>query len=490
MVKEYIEEKECRKLNQEFSENLKDYQNRSANLTDEDWLIELIMRKCSHITREQAEIEALEILRSLDVCEHDLSSLEDAGRQGISSEHWLEQKIQESAIGLSAYQYSCILRDFDNSLYRQNMEMAEALSRSSDGHIMMSPNLDGNIAEHMIARTTELQGYIQNKNIKVEVRGVNTANSVDVRAMNLETGKFQNYQLKFGEDAKATIGLIERGNYNNQQIIVPSEQLEEIRNHFKLKGSQKTITDHIEVNGVKGRSFTKAEMKQIQKQAQEDGIMPVLDDYYYSTKEYALSIGKNAGVTALQMAAVTTGLDVIAKVCQGKEIRTDEMVETALRSGTDTGVKVVASGTLHVAVRNEMIPFLSKSLGTNVITNIAFVGVENAKILFKMAEGKLSTVKGMDCMGRVSVSMTGGMMCMALAKGALEGFALGGAVGVGVGLVTGMVSYAAGSSIGEKVYSIAKKVAQGAKKLALKAFDTLKSMKDKVMNRVYSMILS
>ena len=63
MVKEYIEEKECRKLNQEFSENLKDYQNRSANLTDEDWLIELIMRKCSHITREQAEKEALEILR-------------------------------------------------------------------------------------------------------------------------------------------------------------------------------------------------------------------------------------------------------------------------------------------------------------------------------------------------------------------------------------------------------------------------------------------
>ena len=231
---------------------------------------------------------------------------------------------------------------------------------------MMSPNLDGNIAEHMIARTTELQGYIQNKNIKVEVRGVNTANSVDVRAMNLETGKFQNYQLKFGEDAKATIGLIERGNYNNQQIIVPSEQLEEIRNHFKLKGSQKTITDHIEVNGVKGRSFTKAEMKQIQKQAQEDGIMPVLDDYYYSTKEYALSIGKNAGVTALQMVAVTTGLDVIAKVCQGKEIRTDEMVETALRSGTDTGVKVVASGTLHVAVRNEMILFLSEFLGTDV----------------------------------------------------------------------------------------------------------------------------
>lgn len=75
------------------------------------------------------------------------------------------------------------------------------------------------------------------------------------------------------------------------------------------------------------------------------------------------------------------------------------------------------------------------------------------------------------------VPMTGGMMCIALAKGALEGFALGGAIEVG--LVVGMVSYAMGSSIGEKAYSTAKKVAKGAKKRALRAFDTLKSMKDK-----------
>lgn len=34
-----------------------------------------------------------------------------------------------------------------------------------------------------------------------------------------------------------------------------------------------------------------------------------------------------------------------------------------------------------------------------------------------------------------------------------------------MGLVAGMVSYATGSSIGEKVYSTTKKVAQGAKKL-------------------------
>ena len=50
-----------------------------------------------------------------------------------------------------------------------------------------------------------------------------------------------------------------------------------------------------------------------------------------------------------------------------------------------------------------------------------------------MAEGKLSTIKGMDCMGRVTMSMTGGMMRMTLAKGALKGFVLGGWGGGGSG---------------------------------------------------------
>ena len=155
------------------------------------------------------------------------------------------------------------------------MELADALQRSTDGQIKMSPNLDGNIAENVIAKTTELSGFIQGKNIKVEVRDVFTENSVDVRAINLDTGKYQNYQLKFGKDAKATIDLIERGNYNNQQIIVPSEQLEEVRAHFKAKGSSKTITDHIDAWGAEGKKFTKENMKELQLAAQEDGIMKV-----------------------------------------------------------------------------------------------------------------------------------------------------------------------------------------------------------------------
>lgn len=186
---------------------------------------------------------------------------------------------------------------------------------------MMSPNLDGNIAENMIAKTTELSASLQGKNISVEVLESHAANSVDVRAINHETGQYQNYQLKFGKDAKATIQLLERGNYNNQRIVVPSEQLEEVRAYFKEKGSSKTITDHIEAWGVEGKSFTKEEMKALQERAQSEGIAPEIDYSHYQTKDLAMSIGKNAGVMALQAAAVTTGLNVATKIFQGRKSR-------------------------------------------------------------------------------------------------------------------------------------------------------------------------
>lgn len=488
MPKEYISEKECRELIREFFENLKSYENRESGVTDKEWLKNLILRKCAHISDEQAEAEALEIVKSMEEYDQNFLSMEEASKKGISKEKWLERKLQEAAIGINPSQYSAALQMVDDVLYRQNTEIAEALSRSSDGHIMMSPNLDGNIAEHMIAKTTELQGYLKGKNIKVEVRGVNTANSVDVRATNLDTGKFQNYQLKFGKDADATIDLIERGNYGNQQIVVPTEQLGEVQEHFRLKKSQKTITDHIEINGVKGRSFTKAEMKQLQQKAQNEGITPVLDDYYYSTKECALSIGKNAGIMALQTAAITTGIDIAAKIFQGEEIQPDELAEQALRTGMDTGVKIAASGTLHTMVKRGKVSFAPPETGANVITGIVFVGIENAKILLKMAEGKLSAVKGMDQMGKVTVAMTGGLLGKSIIiKKVLKSLGTS-MMGTGVGFVVGMVGYAAGSEIGSKIYSTAKKVAKTAKEIGIKAFKTLKSIKDRVADKLRGII--
>ncbi|MCM1264453.1 MAG: hypothetical protein NC313_17210, partial [Butyrivibrio sp.] len=265
MEKEYITEKEAQAVKELFKKNLQSYKEKDASMTDEEWLEGLFNRELTDIiSPQEAKQDAKEIVEAIKVYDDNLKSVNEAAQNGVSKESWLAGKLEEASAGMAVNEYGEWLQSIDNMLYQKNEELAEALKRSADGQIKMSPNLDGNIAEHMIAATTELSGFVQGKNIKVEVREAYTANSVDVRATDISTGKYQNYQLKFGQDAKATITLIERGNYNNQRIVVPKEQLEEVQAHFKAIGSDKTITDHIEAFGAVGKSFTKEDVKKIQ----------------------------------------------------------------------------------------------------------------------------------------------------------------------------------------------------------------------------------
>ena len=74
---------------------------------------------------------------------------------------------------------------------------------------------------------------------------------------------------------------------------------------------------------------------------------------------------------ALQSAAVTTGLNVAAKIFKGEEIDADELVEIAIKTGADTSIKTVTAGTLQVAIRKGIIKFIPKATPAGVIANIA-----------------------------------------------------------------------------------------------------------------------
>lgn len=486
--KEYITEKEARTVKELFQKNLKSYKEKDPSMSDQEWLNQLFQTELAGITSaEETEKDAEEIIRSIRIYDENLASVNEAAKNSISKESWLAGKVGELSSGMSVNEYGHTLQSMDDILYQKNMEMSEALRRSSDGHIMMSPNLDGNIAEHMVANTTELSGFLQGKNIKVEVRGAYTANSVDVRAMNLDTGQYQNYQLKFGKDAQATIRLIERGNYNNQRIVVPSEQLEEVQAYFKDKGSNKTITDHIDAWGAKSKAFTKAQVKEFQKKVQEENIAPELDYNDYQTKDLAMSIGKNAGVMALHSMAITTGLNIVRKLFKEEPVDADEMIETAIKTGADTSVKVITAGTLQVAVRKGIFRFIPKMISAGAIANFACVGIENVKVLAKIASGKLSMTKGIDQMGRTTVSMAGGLLAMAkiadIAKNAKITAALaslipvaGPALGAITGFIGGMVGYFGGSKLGDAIYDAGKKVAKAAAGIAKTAWEGVKSV--------------
>ena len=484
---EYLTEHEAKSVIKMFRDFLKLYKGKNAEMSDQQWLEMLFRRELPELKEEEIKQESEQIVTAIKRFDENLASCNEAAQNGISKENWLADKLQESSVGMSVNEYGKTLAQIDKALYEKNMELANALSRSKDGHIMMSPNLDGNIAEHMIADSAELSAVLQGKNVSVEVLNSHAANSVDVRAKNLDTGEWQNYQLKFGKDAKATIDLLERGNYNNQRIIVPSEQLEEVQAHFQAKGSSKTITDHIEAWGAKGKSFTKEDMKALQENAQSQNAAPAHDWSHYQTKDLALNIGKNAGVMGILSAAVTTGFHVVSKIFKGEKIDKDELVENAIKTGVDTSVKTVAAGTLTVAVKKGILKCISKATPAGVIANIACVGIENVKVLAKVASGELSVTKGIDQMGRVTTSTVGGLCGMA--KGATVGAGIGAAVpilgaplAVAGGLVGGMVGYFAGSKAGDVMYEAVKKVASGAKAVGKAAIEGIKAVGEGAVN--------
>lgn len=476
--RDYLTEKEAIEFKKLFKKCLNSY--KENDLGDKDWLKKLLREELPEMDEEDIELESSEIINGIHQFDDNFRSINKATENGISKETWLREKIQEASVGMSINEYGQTLHNMDEFLYQKNSELHEALIRNSDGQIKMSRNLDGNIAENVIAKTTELSGFLQGKNIKVEVRDVFTTNSVDVRAINLDTGQYQNYQLKFGANAKETIKLIEQGNYNNQRLVVPTEQLDEIKAYFDSKGSNKTITDHIDAWGAEGKKFTKENVKEFQNLAQKDGIMPSMDYNHYQTKDLVISISKNAGVMALQTAAVTTGVNIAAKIMKGENVDPEEMVEIALKTGVDTSIKVITAGALQVAIRKGIISIIPKMTPAGVIANIACVGIENVKILGKIATGELSLTKGLDQIGKVTYSMIGGLCGMA--KGMAFGASLtawipviGLPLSVITGFIGGMIGYFGGSKLGDLIYTARKKVASVAKNAARAAWSGIKS---------------
>lgn len=486
---DFLTEKEARIIKKMFKKYLKLYSKKDSSTSDKEWLEKLFNTEIPEVKPEKAEDDAQEIVDSIKNFDECFADCNDAAKRGISKESWLADKLQEAAVGMPVNEYGKFLQRTENFLKLKNAELESYIFRKSDNGINMNPNLDGNMAEHMIAETANMSAFLKEKNISIEVLESYATDSVDVRAVNYDTGNYQNYQLKFGKDAKSTIELLKRGNYNNQRIIVPSEQLEEVQAYFKQKGSSKTITDHIEAWGVKGKSFTKEDMKKLQIKAQNQGVAPELDYSYYQTRDLAASIGKNAVAMGLQSAAITTGFDIAKKIFDGENIEPDKLVEVAIKTGVDTSVKVVTVGVLQIAVKKGIIKFIPKETPSGIIVNIVCMGVENVKILNKIASGEISVTQGLDQMGRITTSMACGYTCGRI----------GNKIGIEIsdkiinklivkwlkfpkliGFVGGIIGYCAGSELGNVIYDTAKKVASAAKTVAKSVWNGIKSIGEKV----------
>lgn len=482
------EAKDLKKLLIRF---MKEYSKKPAAQSDQAWLKARFLAEMPEMSEEEAERLSRETVEMIRQYDENLASLKDARKKGLTSEEWFAEKTQEAATGLSAAAYAQRLNSMDTALKHANAQMIRAVT-TQGGELSPQWNLDGFIAEQHHANSFNLAAEANGSPFRAEVCApepgqVYGKNSFDVVIRDQADKIVHQYQCKYGADAEATIQILRRGNYNNQTILVPPEQVEQVQAAFPGKTVVSSIGGTKKVP-VSSKPLSKAQAKEIQIRTQEDKILPEVSWGSYDSRIMTKYIGRQAALAGLSGAAIGAGFHMAAKLAADEPIEPEEIVQTALETGVDAGVKSAAAGAIKVAAEKGMIGMIPPGTPVGTIANIACVAIENVKVMAKVATGELTPLEGLDQMGCNTVSMTYGLgwgVAGATAGAAALSWVpiVGPVVG---GLAGGTIGYLAGSKFGQTVYEGAKKAVQTAKTVASKIYNGVKETGKKIARNIGS----
>lgn len=455
--------KELKQLQQKF---IKSFINNKDKLDIGQWLTTELKENLP----EQSELEikeiSNEIIETIKINEEKKKALEKAIENGRSKESWFAANLKKSTSNMTTAQTAEYLHGLDEAIKSANQSMYDTITTKS-GVINQNFNLDGFIAEQHHANSFNLEANIKGSELRAEVLvpkegQTYVKNSVDIVVKDKAGKIVERYQAKYGKTAEDTIKMINKGDYNNQRLLVPAEQVEEVQKAFP----NKTVVSAVGGGDIKSKPLEKLGAKELQNEAQT-GNWNDINWNEYKTKDLAIGIGKQAGYAAIQGAAIGVGIDIATKVWNGEEIKSEEVVEQALISGADFGIKAATAGALKVGVEKGIVKMIPKGTPAGTIANIAYVAIENVKVLGKVATGELTVKEGLDKMEQTTISTVAGIAAGAkgTAIGASIGSVLGPAGTVVGGFIGGTVGYIAGSKVAETVVKGVQKVREKAREV-------------------------
>lgn len=414
----------------------------------------------------------LTVIKTIQDARNTKVELYDHLDKGKSRESWLARKIEQGASSAGVVNVGKYASTIDNALKNANQKMKDCITRQ-DGKISMAMNLDGFIAEHHHANSFNIDAVAKGSSYRAKVLDLNTKNSVDIGIYDGDGKLVKTYQSKYGANAEKTQELFERGDYSDQEKLVP-------KGH-----AQSGSNEIIEIDGVSSKPLSKEEAKALQSKAQREAEAKQYDWNDASR----INIAKNIGKQALVAAAFTVGFQGarilgrrIFNSLTGKENQSvnkdlKEFFESSIKGSLNVGVQVAVSGALVVAVKSGwLIKVLGKGTPAGQIANIAYVAMENAKCLYKLAKGEMTTVETLDAMGNTSFAAIGGIAGAAVISGFFAA-----PIGIFVGAVVGGM---AGSAIGEAIYNGSKSIVKTASKVVESIYETAADITHKTWNTV------
>lgn len=444
------------------------------DLEPEAWLVQQL-NKYPQLFRDEQEIRdsARDIVSTIETTKAKQSELQDHLARGNSRESWIVKQVEQGATAHGVAQAGEYAASLDQALRQANENMLQTITRS-DGQISQSLNLDGFIAERHHVETFNLDAQLKGSNLRAEMRASTEANSVDIVVRD-ETGKVvRRYQSKYGQDADATQKMFERGDYRGQRKLVPEGQ--DVANS----------TDHLECDGIQSEPLSKQDAKTQQEQAQQQGEVNPYDWNTLNRTTIAKQLGKQV-LAGVAISGAFHGLRILGRRLNGNKQQTvseelRELFESTVDSGADVATQVAASGALLVAARSGWLGQALKYSPAGRLANIAMIGIENAKVLYRYQQGQLSAREALD-----EMSSTTTVVLFSVAA-ATEGASLGAAIGTVLGplgsaagaIVGGVAAGMAGSRVGQAVYEGGKAVAQAAVDMAKGAARAVGSVVDAI----------
>ena len=426
------------------------------------WLIQEF-RLYPTIWANEAELEstAREVIQTVEANNAAKASLYAHLDKGKSRESWLAKNIEDGAKAAGVTNVGAYAGQIETALSNANEGMAKTIFTKS-GTINMGRNLDGFIAEQHHADTFNLDAAAKGSEYRAKVlvpEGKAYAeNSMDIGIYDDKGKLVKRYQAKYGQDADSTGKLFEKGDYRGQRKLVPADQVDQLDN----------ATDSIEIAGIKSKPLTKAEAKALQEKAQREAEAKQYDWNDASRIDIAKNIGKqalmgaalNAGMQGARIIGRRTWNWLTGKGNPPASEDLKEFFESSIKGATNVGVQVAVSGAVVVAVKSGWLGQVLKNSPVGRVVNAAYVGMENAKILYKYSKGELSGTEALDAMGTTTSSIVGSLAVAAAGAelGATIGTALGPVGTVVGGLVGGVVGGMAGSKIGQAIYDGGKAI--------------------------------
>lgn len=471
-------EENAGKVGEVIGSFLQSYERHKGEQSLEIWL-SAEFAKYPGLWKDEEEIRATarEVVDSVETANRKKASLQQHLDQGKSQASWLAGEIEAGAAASGAVNVGTYAAGIERIIEQSNANNLGAITRN-DGFVNLSPNLDGFIAEHHHANTFNIDAAAKGSPCRARVLEPKpgetySKNSMDIGIYDGNGKLVKRYQSKYGADSEKTAALLEKGDYRGQKALVPEGQGKDI------KGS----VESIEIDGVKSRPLSKEEAKTLQERAQQT----------HEAKQYEwnevnrIAIAKQIGKQALIGACITAGMQgarilgrriwnrMTGKANASANEDLKEFFESSIKSASHVGVQVAVSGGLVVAAKNGLLGERLKNTPAGLIANIAFVGMENAKVLYKYSKGELTGEEAVDAIGQTTTCSTAGII------GAIKGAELGalygaafGPPGVAIGgFVGGVIGGMAGSTIGQAVYAGGKAVLSTAVKTMKKVASSI-----------------